>query len=116
MSNTDDLNQQKMSFIRESRRLLEYVQNPEWVASPELTDEEHVETYRNALARTRAVHPELPERTKMQFVQDTSTGLVLSLVGNTPHAEHRARFITGLLASMSMILDEFERGMEVEVR
>jgi hypothetical protein len=115
MSVQDNIDQQKLSFIRESRRLLGFFQNPAWCASAELTDEEHVEEFRQALAKTRE-HTSLPDRTKLNSVRDTESGLVLSLVGNTPSAEERAKFINGILLSMPRILDEFEENLDREER
>jgi hypothetical protein len=102
----DQQNSELLSFIREARRFLQFVESPVWAGSAELTDEEHLAETRTHLEKSRERF-DLPERTVMHSVRNDE-GLVLALTGNTPNAAERARFLTGMISALPRLLDLIE--------
>lgn len=107
MSDKQNTDQEMLSFVREARKFLKYVADPEWVGSAELTDDEHVEEMKTHLAMTRARF-DLPEKTVMHSVSIADSGLVLAMTGNTTDAAERARFLTGMMRALPRLLDAIE--------
>jgi hypothetical protein len=107
MSDKQNTDQELLSFVREARKFLNFIADPEWTGSAELTDEGHVEEMKIQLAKTRELVP-LPEKTVMYSVRSAESGLVLAQTGNTPKAAERSRFLTGLMRSMPRLLDAIE--------
>ncbi|WP_439357960.1 hypothetical protein [Bradyrhizobium sp. DASA03007] len=107
MSDKQNTDQEMLSFVREARKFLKFVQDPEWTGSAELTDDQHVEEMKTHLAKTRE-RIELPEKTVMHSVRGAESGLVLAMTGNTPDAAERARFLTGLMRSLPRLLEAIE--------
>lgn len=110
MSDKNNTDQELLSFIREARRFLRLVQNPEWVVSAENTDAEHIDELTATLAISRE-SSNLPEKTVMHKVQNAQTGLILAITGNTPDAAERARFLTGIIAALPRLLEGIEAFM-----
>ena len=106
MSDKQGSEQELLSFIREARRFLKFVESPVWAGSAELTDEEHLAETRTILEKSRDRF-DLPERTVMHSVRNDK-GLVLALTGNTPNASERARFLTGMITALPRLLDLIE--------
>jgi hypothetical protein len=102
--------EQKLDFIRETRRLLGFFKTPQWAATSEKTDEEHLADYARTLARTRESNPDFPEKTAMNFIEN-GDDLVLAYIGNTPSAAERARAMTGFLLVFPELLDEMVDAM-----
>lgn len=107
MADKQNTDQEMLSFVREARKFLRFVADPEWTGSAELTDEGHVEEMKTHLAKTRE-RVALTEKTVMHSVRNSENGLVLAMTGNTPDAAERARFLTGLMRSMPRLLDAIE--------
>jgi hypothetical protein len=107
MSDKQNTDQELLSFVREARKFLRFVENPEWVGSAELTDEDQISEMKTHLSKTRE-RTRLPEKTVMHSVRNSETGLVLAMTGNTPDAAERARFLTGLMRSMPRLLEAIE--------
>jgi hypothetical protein len=107
MSDKQNTDQEMLSFVREARKFLKFVADPEWVGSAELTDEGHVDEMKTHLAKTRE-NTSLPEKTVMHSVRIAGNGLVLAMTGNTPDAAERARFLTGMMRSLPRVLDAVE--------
>ncbi|WP_029081155.1 hypothetical protein [Bradyrhizobium sp. th.b2] len=107
MSDKQNTAQELLSFIREARKFLRFVENPEWAGSAELTDVEHLDEMKTHLEKTRG-RIDMPEKTVMHFVRNSETGLVLAMTGNTPEAAERARFLTGLMTSLPRLLQAIE--------
>ncbi|WP_316201029.1 MULTISPECIES: hypothetical protein [unclassified Bradyrhizobium] len=99
--------QKKLEFVADARRFLEMFPGHVWGATKELTDEEHIEDYRNVLAKTREAFPDLPERTAMNAVM-TSDALLYAFTGNAPLSADRAKALNGFLASMPALLNSVE--------
>ena len=110
MSDKQNADQGLISFINKSRRFLSLIGTPEWVVSAELTDAEHLEEMSSNLRITRERH-ELPERTVMSSVWSAETELTMAITGNTPSADERARFLTGLLTALPHLLEGIEASM-----
>jgi hypothetical protein len=108
LSDKENTDQELLSFVREARKFLKYVESPGWVGSAELTDEDHVAELATSLSLSRA-RLGLPAETVMHSVRNTKTGLILALTGNTPDAAERARFLTGLMQSLPRLLDAIEQ-------
>jgi hypothetical protein len=107
MSDQDNKTQELVSFIREARKFLKYVESPGWFGSAEGTDQTHIDDLKTQLELTRE-RLELPEETVMHSVRNTKTGLVLAYTGNTPDAAERARFLTGLMHALPGLLETIE--------
>src|SRR6266446_1322014 len=107
MADHDNAYQEKVSFVREARRMMPLFKDPKWVASSEQEDERHVIDAAEAICDTRQNHPNLPEMTTMHMVLGEGDK-ILAHIGNTPDAAERAKFITGLLHCLPRILNEFE--------
>jgi len=107
MSDKQNTQQELLSFVREARKFLKFVEKPEWVGSAELTDAEHIDEMKVHLEKTRA-RIEMPEKTVMHTVSNADTGFVLAMTGNTPEAAERARFLTGLMTALPRLLDAIE--------
>jgi hypothetical protein len=107
MSDKQNTDQELLSFVREARKFLRFVEDPEWVGSAELTDDEQIGEMQVHLSKTRD-RTLLPEKTVMHSVRNGKTGLVLAMTGNTPDAAERARFLTGLMRSMPRLLEAIE--------
>jgi hypothetical protein len=107
MSDKQNTDQELLSFVREARKFLKFVADPEWAGSAELTDDEQIEEMKTHLAKTRELIV-LPEKTVMHSVRNTQTGLVLALTGITPDAAERARFLTGLMQALPRLLEAIE--------
>jgi hypothetical protein len=114
MSDKNNTDQELLSFIREARRFLKFVQHPEWVGSAENTDAEHIAEFTTTLGISRESKC-LPEKTVMHQVRSTETGLVLAITGNTPDAAERARFLTGMIAALPRLLEGIEAFMVRDV-
>jgi hypothetical protein len=114
MSDKNNTDQELLSFIREARRFLKFVQSPEWVGSAENTDAEHLAELTTTLAISRE-SKNLPEKTVMHQIRSTETGLVLAITGNTPDAAERARFLTGMISAMPRLLEGIEAFMVRDV-
>jgi hypothetical protein len=114
MSDKNNTDQELLSFIREARRFLKFVQHPEWVGSAENTDAEHLAELSTTLTISRE-SLNLSEKTVMHQVRSTETGLVLAITGNTPDAAERARFLTGMIAAMPRLLEGIEAFMVRDV-
>ena len=108
MSDKENTDQELLSFIREARKFLKYVESPGWVGSAELADEDHVAELATSLSLSRE-RLGLPEETVMHSVRNTKTGLILALTGNTPDAAEPARFLTGLMQALPRLLDAIEQ-------
>jgi hypothetical protein len=107
MSDKQNTDQELLSFVREARKFLKFVTDPEWAGSAELTDDEQIEEMKIHLAKTRELIA-LPEKTVMHSVRNTKTGLVLAMTGITPDAAERARFLTGLMQALPRLLEAIE--------
>lgn len=114
MNDNQNTQQELLSFIREARRFMQTIENPEWVGSVALTDEEHLAELAEQLRVSRNVHV-LPEKTEMHSVRAAGTGLVYAFTGNTALAAQRARFLTGLLTSLPRLLEGIEASLVREV-
>jgi hypothetical protein len=110
MSDKHNTDQELLSFISEARRFLKFVPNPEWVASAENRDAEHIAEFTTTLAISRE-SKSLSEKTVMHQVRSSETGLVLAITGNTSDAAPRARFLTGMIAAMPRLLEGIEASM-----
>jgi hypothetical protein len=107
MSDQDNKTQELISFIREARKFLTYVELPGWFGSAEGSDQVHIEGLKRQLQLTRD-RLDLPDTTVMHSVRNTKTGLVLAYTGNTPDAAERARFLTGLMEALPRLLETIE--------
>ena len=114
MSDQENTDQELLSFIREARSFLKFVESPGWFGSAELTDLDHVAEMATSLSLTRE-RVNLPEMTVMHSVRNTETGLILALTGNTPDAAERARFLTGLMRAMPRLLEAIEQCVKAKV-
>ncbi|SDH37957.1 hypothetical protein [Bradyrhizobium ottawaense] len=114
MSDKHNTDQELLSFISEARRFLKFVSSPEWAASAENTDAEHIADLTMTLALSRE-SKSLPEKTVMHQVRCSETGLVLAIAGNTPAAAARARFLTGMIAAMPRLFEGIEAFMVRDV-
>src|SRR5262249_45551889 len=86
-------------FTSESRRLLTLFDDCEWCGTPEYTDEEHVNNYAEALARTRQMFPDMPEKTSINWV-GINGDLAIAITGNAPSSPDRAKAIVGFIRNM----------------
>jgi hypothetical protein len=107
MSDTDNKTQELISFVREARKFLKYVESPGWYGSVEGPDQVHIDDLKTQLELTRE-RLCLPDATVMHSVRNTKTGLVLAYTGNTPDAAERARFLTGLMQALPSLLETIE--------
>jgi hypothetical protein len=115
MADKQNTDQELLSFIREARHFLKYVESPGWVGSAELADEDHVAELATSLSLSRE-RLGLPETTVMHSVRNTQTGLILALTGNTPDAAERARFLTGLMQALPRLLQAIEEFSDLTMR
>ena len=107
MSDTDNRTQELISFVREARKFLKYVESPGWFGSNEASDQAHIAELKQQLELTRE-RLGLPDETVMHSIVNTKTGLLLAYTGNTPDAAERARFLTGLMQSLPSLLTIIE--------
>jgi hypothetical protein len=107
MSDKQNTDQELLSFVREARKFLKFVDHPEWGSSEELTDDQLLDEMKTHLAQTRE-RIDMPEKTRMHSVYNAETGLVLAMTGNTPDAAERARFLTGLMSALPRLLEAIE--------
>ena len=112
MSDEHNTDRELLSFVREAREFLKYVESPGWVGSAELTDEDHVAELATTLSVSRE-RLNLPQETVMHSVRNTKTGLILALTGNTPDAAERAKFLTGLMQALPRLLEAIEESTNV---
>ena len=110
MSDKQNTDQELLSFISVSRRFLEAINSPEWVASAEQTDADHIAEMASILSISRVSH-DLAEKTVMHSVRSAETGMTLVATGNTPRAADRAKFLTGLLTALPRLLDGIEASL-----
>lgn len=104
MGDKQNADQELASFVRQAKTYLKYIENPVWHASGDLTDENHAFDLFLRLAEARRKEG-LPDHTSMHSICNKETGETLLLVGNTPEAEERAKFLTCMMAALPRLLE-----------
>jgi hypothetical protein len=103
-----DADQNKLAFVSEARKLLALFQDPEWRATAEQTDEEHVADFTRTLAGTRQTFPGLQKKTCIHWIGIEGDN-ALAVTGNAPDSGDRARALVGFLRNMPFLLEAVEK-------